>query len=64
MPAFEDATFTDEHTLCVCFKASGIHSKKASSPRVQPFSTRAENPPMKLTLTAFAASSKTFAKYT
>ena len=62
IPAFEVATLTEEQTLFVEASASGILSNKALSPLVQPFSTSAEKPPIKSTLTASAALSKTFAK--
>ena len=61
MPAFEDAKFIDEQTLSVLANASGILSIKRLSPFVQPFYTRAENPPTKFTPTSFAALSKTCA---
>ena len=57
IPAREDPTLTDEQTTFVEDRASGMESMRARSLAVAPFSTRAENPPMKSTPTAAAASS-------
>lgn len=58
MPAFDDARFIEEHSLSVQASASGILSIKRLSPFVQPFSTSAENPPIKFTPTSLAALSR------
>ena len=55
MPAFEDARLIEEQTLSVFASASGMLSIRSLSPFVHPFSTSAENPPIKLTPTSFAA---------
>ena len=64
IPALEDARFIEEQTLSVEASASGILSINKLSPFVQPFSTRAEKPPTKLTPTSFAASSRVLAIFT
>ncbi|MPN04546.1 hypothetical protein SDC9_151787 [bioreactor metagenome] len=56
--------FTEEHTLSVTASASGIDLRRISSPYAQPFCTRAENPPIKLTPTSFAALSSVSATET
>ena len=61
IPAFDDATLTDEQSLLVVASASGIDSISAISPLVQPFSTSAEYPPIKSTPTISATSSNVFA---
>ena len=64
IPAFEVATFTDEQSLFVEAKASGIDSISAKSPFVKPFSTRAEYPPIKSMPRFVAHSSSVFAIFT
>ena len=61
MPVFVEPTLTDEQTSSVCAKASGMDSISNLSAGVMPFETSAENPPMKLTPTVFAALSSVFA---
>ena len=43
--------------MSVAASASGMESRSTRSPAVNPFSTKAEKPPMKFTPTAFAARS-------
>jgi len=64
MPALVEPTATEEQTISVVAKASGMESIRMESPWVQPFSTRALKPPMKLTPTALAASSRALASGT
>ena len=61
-PAREDATLTDEQTTSVAARAWGMESMSARSLAVAPPSTSAENPPMKSTPTARAASSSILAQ--
>ena len=61
IPVFVEPRLIDEHTLSVLDKASGIDLISISSAGVMPFDTSAENPPIKLTPTAFATSSSTMA---
>ena len=64
IPVFVDPTLTEEQTRSVCDSASGIDLIRSSSAGVIPFETSAENPPMKLTPTVFAALSSVFAMRT
>ena len=64
MPARVEATLIEEQTNCVCANASGIERMSRISPRVKPFCTSAENPPMKFTPHSFAARSIASAKGT
>ena len=57
MPALVVPTFTEEQTTSVVASVSGMARMSASSARVMALCTRAENPPRKLTPTAFAARS-------
>ena len=57
MPAFVEPMLTDEQTISVAAIACGMESMSTRSPCVIPFSTSAENPPMKLTPTALPARS-------
>ncbi|MPN02582.1 hypothetical protein SDC9_149798 [bioreactor metagenome] len=63
-PHLVDPTFTDEQTLLVQANAFGIDLIKISSPLVQPFSTNAENPPIKSIPKSSAALSKVLANST
>ncbi len=64
IPALDDARFIDEHSLSVTASASGIDSISNLSPFVKPFSTSAENPPIKFTPTSTAALSRVLAIFT
>ena len=64
MPALVEPTFTLEQTRSVAFSASGMESIKIQSPLVQPFCTKAEKPPMKLTPHSLAALSMAMASGT
>ena len=61
MPALVEPTFTLAHTRSVAAMASGMERISFQSPVVQPFCTRAEKPPMKLTPQVIAAASSVFA---
>ena len=64
IPAFVDPTLTDEQTISVSVRASGIERRKRLSPSVVPFWTSALYPPMKFIPTACAALSIAFAART
>ena len=57
IPVLVDPTPTEEHTISVVARASGMESIKILSDLVAPLVTRAEKPPIKLTPTVFAARS-------
>ena len=61
MPARVEPTLTEEQTISVTASASGMASISLSAPRVMPFCTRAEKPPMKLMPRSCAARSSVFA---
>ena len=61
MPALVEPTFTDEQSLSVDAKTSGILSKKLLSAAVILLCTSAVQPPRKSTPTSFEALSKAFA---
>ena len=61
IPAFEVATLTEEQSLLVDARASGIDSISPKSPCVKPFSTSAENPPIKSIPRLSAQPSRVFA---
>ena len=64
MPAFDVPTFTEEQSLSVDASASGIESIRAISPFVNPFSTKAEYPPIKSMPKFFAQLSRVLAIFT
>ena len=55
---------TDEQTMSVSDRASGMDAMSFASAAVMPFCTSAEKPPMKFTPQAFAALSSARAKGT
>ena len=61
MPHLVEATLTEEHTLSVTLRAKGIDLISNSSFFVIALDTKAPKPPIKLTFTFFAASSKVLA---
>ena len=64
IPAFVEATFTDEQTICVSARAWGIAEIRFLSAGVIPLWTSAEKPPIKLIPRVSAALCSVFATFT
>ena len=58
IPAFVEATLTDEQTSSVFAKTSGIELIKTLSAFIKPFCTRAVKPPIKFIPMSLAALSR------
>ena len=64
IPHLVDPTFTEEQTLLVLAKASGIELIRILSPLVYPLCTKAEKPPIKSIPNSWAALSNVSANFT